>query len=135
MQEAELEMCAAVEAAEAEVHAALCNNIATKDALDALSRLITHTQKYKELGFRAPPGAPRRLAAGVPLGECAASVCRPPGICCVPTSIWHGCVPLAESAGGGWGVFSVSVGGIFAFTGGHSASFCRTIMRWCPAPH
>lgn len=52
-------MCAAVEAAEAEVHAALCNNISTKDVLDALSRLISHTQKYKELGFRAPAGARR----------------------------------------------------------------------------
>lgn len=49
-------MLRAVETAEAEVHAAFCNNIATKDALDALSRLVSQTQKYKDLRFKAPPG-------------------------------------------------------------------------------
>lgn len=49
-------MLRAVETAEAEVHTAFCNNIATKDALDALSRLVSHTQKYKDLRFKSPPG-------------------------------------------------------------------------------
>jgi len=49
----------AILAAEAEVDAALRNNIATKDALDALSRLMRATQKYCAERSRPAPGAPQ----------------------------------------------------------------------------
>ena len=57
----------AILAAEAEVDAALRNNISTKDALDALSRLMRAAQKYRTERSRPAPGAlqlPSSLSSG-----------------------------------------------------------------------
>ena len=66
----------AILSAEAEVDAALRNNIATKDALDALSRLMRATQKYREERSRPAPGAAAttlRTSDGVCWGWLAAA--------------------------------------------------------------